>query len=305
MKFYKNYFLNIILITFVRIDSQLNETHLKIGIDNKYIEINEAQSIYAIKTNNLFLNITIDKFNNINSLIILNKSIDINQKILNETKSNTFFNTNYNSRINFNSDIYSSEIILIFEKSNNSDYGSFSITIEHIKLNKSEINENSISDYIYCNSIEYTKCGKCEEEKCALIQCGKEIINLNNYIFKKYDEVCIPRNISNKEKKEICLNFNEVNSYKQFNECIYNSNYEVYYMSSSLYLIIIWFIIFIFLIIIFYNKYLMAQNKRPFKVPMIFPETLFPNIINDNEQQIIKNNESTYSPYIFGKFNNI
>ena len=72
-------------------------------------------------------------------------------------------------------------------------------------------------------------------------------------------------------------------------------------MSSNIYLIIIWFIIFIFLIIIFYNKYLIAQKKRPFNMPIIFPETLFPNIINDNEQQIIKNNESIYSPYIFGK----
>ena len=69
-------------------------------------------------------------------------------------------------------------------------------------------------------------------------------------------------------------------------------------MSSSLYLIIIWLIIAIFLIIIFYNKYIIAQKKKPFNCPIIFPEFLFPNIINDddNEQQIIRNNESIYSP---------
>ena len=304
MKFYKNIFLNLILISFVHIDSELNETLIKIGVKNKFIKFLDTQSIYKIKTNNLLLNITINKLDNINSVNINNKTIKIYQKIYNETNTNIDFNINNNSQINFNSDIYSPIIILMFEKNNNSDYGSFSITIENIKLNKNGINANSISDYIYCNSIENSKCGKCEEDKCSLIQCGKEIINLQNYIFKKYDEICIPRNISNKQKEEICINFNEVNSYKQINECISSSNYEVYYMSSNIYLIIIWIIIFIFLIIIFYNKYLIAQKKSPFNVPIIFPETLFPNIINDNEQQIIKNNESIYSPYIFGKINN-
>ena len=301
MKFYKNIFLNLILISFVRIESELNETLIKIGVKNKSIKFIETQSIYKIKTNNLLLNITIEKLDNINSININNRTIKIIQKIYNDTNTNIDFNINNNSQINFHSDIYSPIIILIFEKGNNSNYGSFNITIENIKFNKSGINEKSISNYIYCNSIEYLKCGKCEEDKCSLIQCGKEIINLNNYIFKKYNEICIPKNISNKEKHEICLNFNEVNSYKEFNECISNSNYEVSYMSSNIYLIIIWFIIFIFLIIIFYNKYLIAQKKRPFNMPIIFPETLFPNIINDNEQQIIKNNESIYSPYIFGK----
>ena len=297
MKFYKNICVLIVLIvSFVQKDSEENENLLKINIKNKFIRFNENQSIYRIKTNYLFLNITINNLYNITSINITN----INQKeygqYINDT--NSFFYLNNISNINFISNIYSSELNLMFEKNINSECGSFVVTIEHANINKSKILENNISDYIYCNSIDSSKCGTCEEDKCSLIQCGKEIANENNYIFKKQDEVCIPKNISNQEKKEICFNFNEVDSYKQFKECIHDSNYEIYYMSSSLYLIIIWLIIAIFLIIIFYNKYIIAQKKKPFNVPIIFPESFFPNIINDddNEQQIIRNNESIYSP---------
>lgn len=297
MKIYINICLNVVLIiSFVHIDSKLNENLLKINIKNNYIRFAENQSIYRIKTNYLLLNITINNLYNITSINITNIINKEYEKYMNDT--DLFVYINNNSNINYISNIYSSELNLLFEKDINSECGSFVITIEHINLNKSKELENNISDYIFCNSIESSKCGECKEDKCSLIQCGKEIINENNYIFKKQDEICIPKNISNQEKQEICLNFNEVDSYKQFKECIYNSNYEIYYMSSSLYLIIIWVIIFIFLIIIFFNKYLIAQKKKPFNLPIIFPECFFPNVINDddNEQQIIRNNESTIPP---------
>ncbi len=78
---------------------------------------------------------------------------------------------------------------------------------------------NNISDYIYCNNIEYSKCRNCQEDRCLLIQCGKESLRYENIIFEKYDDICIPKNISNEEKEEVCLNFDEVNSYRIFNEC--------------------------------------------------------------------------------------
>ena len=216
MKFYKNICVLIVLIvSFVQKDSEENENLLKINIKNKFIRFNENKSIYRIKTNYLFLNITINNLYNITSINITN----INQKeygqYINDT--NSFFYLNNISNINFISNIYSSELNLMFEKNINSEFGSFVVTIEHANINKSKILENNISDYIYCNSIDSSKCGTCEEDKCSLIQCGKEIANENNYIFKKQDEVCIPKNISNQEKQEICLNFNEVDSYKQFN----------------------------------------------------------------------------------------
>ena len=54
------------------------------------------------------------------------------------------------------------------------------------------------------------------------------------------------------------------------------------------------------MIIIFYNKYLITNEAKPFNVPIIFTETFFPNINDkDNEHQKLENNESTNSPNIY------
>ena len=168
---------------------------------------------------------------------------------------------------------------------------------------------NNISDYIYCNNIEYSKCRNCQEDRCLLIQCGKESLRYENIIFEKYDDICIPKNISNEEKEEVCLNFDEVNSYRIFNECNNESYYELNYMDSKIHLIIILVILNIVLIIIFYNKYLITKKRKPFNVPIIFTETFFPNINNDkdNEQQKIKSdeNENDITSNFFGKYQNI
>ena len=208
-----------------------------------------------------------------------------------------------NTDIILNSEICSPEIYLIFEKGNNSENGSFLITINHIKSNRNRNCRNNISDFIYCDSIEYSKCGSCEDEKCSLIQCGKEKFFSNNIIFEKYDEICTPKNITHKEKEEICLNFDEVNSFRQFNECIYELDTKFNYMNSSIYLIIILIVLCIILLIFYYNKYLIANNKKPFNVPIFFTETFFPNINNDNEYElyIMKNNETNLPE----KYNNI
>jgi len=87
--------------------------------------------------------------------------------------------------------------------------------------------------------IELSKCKNCEDNLCSLIQCGKETLEFNKTFFEKYVDICIPRNISKKEKNEICYNFNEVNSYRTFNECNIQLNYEFNYISSSIHLIII------------------------------------------------------------------
>ena len=108
-----------------------------------------------------------------------------------------------------------------------------------IKSIKTDFCENNISEFVYCNSIDYSKCGNCKDEKCTLIKCGQEILTSYKNILVIYEDICIPRNISNQMKNEICLNFNEANSFRTYNECIYESNLNFNYISSRIYLIII------------------------------------------------------------------
>ena len=212
-----------------------------------------------------------------------------------------------NSEIHFILDIYTPEIYLIVIKNPNSKFGAFNISIKHLINNKNDFKNNNISDYIYCNNIEYSRCGNCQENRCLLIQCGKESIRYENMIFEKYDDICIPKNISNEEKTEICLNFDEVNSYRIFNKCNNESFFEFNYMDSNIHLIIILVVLIIVLIIIFYNKYLITKKKKPFNVPIISTETFFPSINNDkdNEQQKIKSDETDITSNFFGKYQNI
>ena len=120
-------------------------------------------------------------------------------------------------------------------------------------------------------------------------------------IFVIYEDICIPRNISNQMKNEICLNFNEANSFRTYNECIYESNLNFNYISSRIYLIIIIILFVLILAIIYYNKYLIAKKEKPFNAPSILAQTLFPNI---NDYQSKKSNESV-SPNFRGKYYNI
>lgn len=83
-------------------------------------------------------------------------------------------------------------------------------------------------------------------------------------IFVIYEDICIPRNISNQMKNEICLNFNEANSFRTYNECIYESNLNFNYISSRIYLIIIIILFVLILAIIYYNKYLIAKKEKSY-----------------------------------------
>ena len=105
----------------------------------------------------------------------------------------------------------------------------------------------------------------------------------------------------------MCKNFNGVNTYRIFYECDYNTNYKFVFMSSEFYLIIVLVILGISLIIIYYNNYLIRKKQKPFNVPSIFPETLFPNdnTVN-NEYHKINNNERNSGEITYrSKYNNI
>lgn len=199
----------------------------------------------------------------------------------------------------------------MMEKDDENKESSFKITVKNIKTLQNEyckyIPKNS---FISCGSTTLTECRNCKNELCTLIQCGKEIENPINYIdkFETYNELCVPRNISDKRKKFMCRNFDEVNSYRIFNECNYSINYKFVFMTSEIYLIIVLIILGTALIIIYYNNYLIRRKKKPFKMPSIFPETLFPDINNiNNNYQKMKNNEENMRSVTFinGKYNNI
>ena len=63
-------------------------------------------------------------------------------------------------------------------------------------------------------------------------------------------------------------------------------------------------ILFILWIIIYYNKYLIAKKEKPFNVPKIFSETLFPDI-NENEHYTRRFDENSPSYKFLGKYYNI
>ena len=60
------------------------------------------------------------------------------------------------------------------------------------------------------------------------------------------------------------------------------------------------------LIIIYYNKYLIAKKEKPFNVPKIFTETLFPNNqYNEKEHYLLKNDDNSPSNNYYEKYSNI
>ena len=130
---------------------------------------------------------------------------------------------------------------------------SFEITITNIKTPQNEYCKSMReTPYISCGATSITDCKKCQNNLCSSIQCGKEIENPSNYIdkFETYNELCVPRNISDKRKKSMCKNFNGVNTYRIYNECDYNVKYQFAFMSFELYLIIVLVILGISFIII-------------------------------------------------------
>ena len=62
---------------------------------------------------------------------------------------------------------------------------------------------------------------------------------------------------------------------------------------SDFYLSIVILILFIALIIIYYNNYLIRKKQKPFNVPPILPEALFPNDSNiKNDYQKMRNDDN-------------
>ena len=104
--------------------------------------------------------------------------------------------------------------------------------------------------------------------------------------FETYNELCIPRNISGKTKKSMCKNFKGANAYRIFYECDYNIKYSFSFMASEFYLFIIFIVLGISFIIIYYNNFLIKKKQKPFNMPSIFPESLFPNDINNEYQKM-------------------
>lgn len=201
-------------------------------------------------------------------------------------------------------------MFFILKKINNSNKATFYITIEKISYNNESNKYINESDYYHCNSIDNSRCGKCEDNICTLIQCGKETINFTEDItkFEIFNEICIPRNISNEEKKNICLNFNEANSYKVFNECNIDFEYNVISFISGSFLLLIIFIVFgTSLTIIYYNKYIINKKKMPFNIKYKLLQICFPNINEDSlNYQTMKNDENnTGANNYFIKYNNI
>ena len=173
---------------------------------------------------------------------------------------------------------------------------SFEITITNIKTPQNEYCKSAHeTPYISCGATSITDCKKCQNNLCSSIQCGKEIENPSNYIdkFETYNELCLPRNISDKRKKSMCKNFNGVNTYRIFYECDYNFKYNFSFKTSDFYLSIVIIILIVALIVIYYNNYLIRKKQQPFNVPAILPEALFPNdnnIKNDYQKMRTENN---------------
>ncbi len=152
------------------------------------------------------------------------------------------------------------------------------------------------------------QCRKCQNIICSSIQCGKDVDNPVDYIddFQTYNELCMPRNISDKRKKNMCKNFNGVNTYRAFYECDYNIKYNFSFMTSEFYLFVVIVLLVLALIIIYYNNYLIKRKQKPFKVPFIIPEALFPDDKNiKGEFQKVKNDYNIGNINYNGKYYNI
>lgn len=103
----------------------------------------------------------------------------------------------------------------------------------------------------------------------------------------------------------MCKNFKGANTYRIFYECEYKINYHFSFKTSEFYLTIVVIILVIGLIIIYYNNYLIRKKQKPFNVPSILPEALFPNDNSiNNEYQKMKNDDNNME-YMTYSYNNI
>ena len=200
-------------------------------------------------------------------------------------------------------------LYLILEKDNKTENASFDITISNINTEGNEyclpIQESS---FITCGATPMDHCRKCKNNVCASIQCGKDVENPIDYIddFQTYNELCIPRNISDKRKKNMCKNFSGVNTYRVFYECDYDIKYKFSFMTSEFYLFVVIIIIVFALIIIYYNNYLIKKKEKPFNVPFFAPEALFPDEKNINSEfKKMRNENNNGNVYYTGKYYNI
>jgi len=138
-----------------------------------------------------------------------------------------------------------------------------------------------------------TECNNCQIENCSYIQCGKEITNKKTYLdsFKKKNEFCIPRNLSYKLKKNFCNNFDNVNTYREINECEYDFKYEYHSMNDIILFSIIIIILSLTFTIIYYNNYVIKNKSPPFQPPSLFPRFLLLNSGEDSQISIKKSTD--------------
>lgn len=164
------------------------------------------------------------------------------------------------------------------------------------------------TSFVSCGSTALEKCRDCGNNMCSSIQCGKEVEKPVDYIdqFVIYNELCIPRNISDKKKKSMCKNFHGVNSYRVFYSCDYNIKYSFSFITSEFYMILVLIILGLTSIIVYYNNYLIKKKQKPFNLPLRFLETLFPNDNNiNNEYQQMKSEDKFGGITASNKYNNI
>ena len=119
--------------------------------------------------------------------------------------------------------------------------------------------------------------------------------------------MCLPYTVSDKKKKKMCNNFNNVNTYRSFDECIFENNDKNTSLQTLIFSIVIFIVGSISILIIYYNvsvrifyylffSQIMKTGEPPFNLPENFPEFLIPAKINlklENEDKENRLN-STY-----------
>jgi hypothetical protein len=119
--------------------------------------------------------------------------------------------------------------------------------------------------------------------------------------------MCLPYTVSDKVKKTMCNNFNNVNTYRSFDECIFENNDKntslqtlifsiVIFIVGSISTLIIYYNVSVRIFIIYFFSQIMKTGEPPFNLPENFPEFLIPAKINlklENEDKENRLN-STY-----------
>ena len=118
--------------------------------------------------------------------------------------------------------------------------------------------------------------------------------------------MCLPYTVSDKVKKNMCNNFQNVNTYRTFEECIFDYNDKNTSLQTLIFSIVIIIIGTFSFMIIYYNVsvrifinifyQIMKTGEPPFNLPENFPQFLIPAKINlklENEDEENRLN-STY-----------